>query len=204
MSQPLALLPWIDPIFYLADGTTPNALGTLEFYQAGTSTPQAVYSESDGSVSLGAVLSLNSNGRYATNIYLGGTGYKVIEKDSDGVPIRTVDDVESMGAGGLDTLGSQWSQGAKNQTSYTATNADNLITMNAGTLFLQPSADRTGLPLIVINVAATDSCAITPNGGETLNAIAGVYMLGVLTTPEFGWIMLFPTTSGYYMIGGHL
>jgi hypothetical protein len=75
------------------DDGTPNASGTLEFYEPGTSTPKAVYSDSALGTSLGATVTLNSAGRYtASSIWMNGN-YKVIVKDSSGNTIRTEDEI---------------------------------------------------------------------------------------------------------------
>lgn len=71
----------------------------LRFYEAGTSTPLAVYSDSDLSTSLGSIITCDSSG-YPTSdgatrvlLYTGTDPYKVVLTDADAVTIWTHDDV---------------------------------------------------------------------------------------------------------------
>jgi len=67
----------------------PLANGTIEFYEVGTSTAKAVYSDKDTTVSIGSIVTLDGNGR--ETIFLVDEDYKVIIKDSSGTTIRTQD-----------------------------------------------------------------------------------------------------------------
>lgn len=81
------------------DNGDPVASGTLEFYDAGTSTPRTVYSDKTLSTSLGTTVSLNSagypvtSGNARTLVYPGLTAFKVIAKDSSGSTLWTHDNV---------------------------------------------------------------------------------------------------------------
>lgn len=68
-----------------------------EFYEAGTTTPANVYSDSALSTSLGSSVTADSAGRF-DEIYLGPLIYKVIIKDSGGTTIYEVDDINALGA----------------------------------------------------------------------------------------------------------
>jgi hypothetical protein len=60
--------------------------GTIEFYLAGTTTPQSAYTDSTGTTPIGVVATLDSAGRMTTEIWLtGGIKYKMIVKNSAGV-----------------------------------------------------------------------------------------------------------------------
>lgn len=88
-----------------ADGAIP---ATIEFYDAGTTTPKTVYSDKDLTQSLGAVVYTDSAGTpVATEgstqrvlVYVGTEPYKVVIKDEDGVTLATYDNVEGASAGG--------------------------------------------------------------------------------------------------------
>ncbi|MEM7621407.1 MAG: hypothetical protein AAF228_13350 [Pseudomonadota bacterium] len=67
--------------------------GTLEYDDAGTSNDQIVYSDSDGTSSLGSTVTLDSNGRLTTSIYVNTTGFKETLKDSSGNTIFTEDNI---------------------------------------------------------------------------------------------------------------
>lgn len=67
--------------------------GTFEFYQAGTSTPKNVFSDSDRSVSLGDTLTTDSRGEVGP-VYLDTeVASKVIAKDADGNTLWTEDNL---------------------------------------------------------------------------------------------------------------
>ena len=70
--------------------------GTLEFYAAGTSDALAVYSDSALTVSLGSILTADSNGLLPDFHMAAGTEYKMIAKDSGGTTKWTRDDVFSL------------------------------------------------------------------------------------------------------------
>lgn len=83
--------------------------GSLEFYQAGTSTPRTVYSDSGLSSALGTICYLDSGGypvttqggSTKTNIYTGINAYKIIAKNSSAGTEWTHDNI----IGALDTSG---------------------------------------------------------------------------------------------------
>jgi hypothetical protein len=79
------------------DGNPIN-LATWNFYRTETSTPLAVYSDSDLSVSLGTIVTSNSAGRFA-NIFLDDSSvYRAILKDASGATIKDVDPVNPAAA----------------------------------------------------------------------------------------------------------
>lgn len=81
--------------FIDGNGNPLNA-GTIETYTAGTSTPKATYRESDGAVSNGTTITLDSSGYTPYGVW-GTTGaYKVILKNSGGATLRTRDNVTSI------------------------------------------------------------------------------------------------------------
>jgi len=90
--MPAALLPWIKPQFCDATGT-PVASGKLYSFVAGTTTPQATYSDPalDAPHANTNPIVLNAAGESATNIYLLDTGYKFRLDDANAVTLWTVD-----------------------------------------------------------------------------------------------------------------
>ena len=75
---------------YVDSAGLPVSGGTLNFYETGTSTPLAVYSDQTLSTSLGTSVTLNSAGRPSTQIFLqNGPAYKVILRDSAAAEIWT-------------------------------------------------------------------------------------------------------------------
>ena len=76
----------------------PISGATWNFYATGTTTPVAVYADSDLSTSLGAVVTANSVGRFA-DIYLDDVIYRAILKDAGGASLADIDPVsEPIGA----------------------------------------------------------------------------------------------------------
>lgn len=97
------------PGFRLTDSDTgaPIIGATIEFYDAGTSTPQTVYSDADLGTSIGTSVTTDSlgyptsNGTTKTLVYVGTSDFKVIIKDADGATIATHDNCR----GALNTSG---------------------------------------------------------------------------------------------------
>lgn len=106
----------------VTDGIDAVAGGSIEFYDAGTTTPRTVYSDRGLTSSLGSVVYLDSGGHpvassgSSTKVIVfvaatGGTGenlLKLVVKDSGGVTLATYDNVQvaqdtsTVGAGGAD------------------------------------------------------------------------------------------------------
>lgn len=75
----------------------PYSGATVEFYDAGTTTPKTVYADKDLTVELGTSVSTDAAGRPTsdgttpTDVFVGTAAYKYILKDSGGVTIETKD-----------------------------------------------------------------------------------------------------------------
>lgn len=85
---------WVNPVNNNLLRDAEGALlpgGTLEIYQAGTSTPLAVYSDPDQQVSLGSILTADAYGLLPDFHLTAGTQFKAIAKDSDGATAWTRD-----------------------------------------------------------------------------------------------------------------
>lgn len=205
MALPLSLLfgSWFT--FFDDDGAVLSA-GTLNFFAAGTLTPQSVFADSDGGSSLGAIVTLSAAGRpesmsSPTGVYLSPTGYKLIVKNSLGSTVRTQDNIEDVGAAFLSDLGEFLSQGQKTATSpYTITDDDNFVSMAGGTILLQPVNDRSQ-QLIIQNTSTSVTIAVTPDGSENINGVAAAYTLPAATAaPNLPAVTLLP----YPAAGGYL
>lgn len=89
------------PLDFVSDNNgNPVANGTIEFYDAGTTTPKTVYSDNTLSTALGTTVSTNASGYPVTGggvetlIYVGTADYKIIVKDSTGATLRTRDNIK--------------------------------------------------------------------------------------------------------------
>lgn len=92
-------IPILTP--FLDNQGTPLAGGSVAFYDAGTTTPKAVYAEEGLSTSLGATITLDSAGRPLPDEVWGSGSYRIRLYDSDGVLIDEADPVEEEGASGV-------------------------------------------------------------------------------------------------------
>lgn len=192
------LIPWLEQRFLTADGTAPLSLGTLEFYEAGTSTPQASCTTANLDVDNATTLTLDAGGRPTTNLFLKNTGYKVIVKDSTGAVQYTMDLIENVGATFAQTLGNVLATGAKNVTSgYTVLATDRLVTVastgGANPCIINlPSVATATQPVCVKNVGNIDT-RVTPNGTDlidnqntyyTVPAVSGHVCAAILLMPD--------------------
>jgi len=98
------VMPIWRPQFLDANGN-PLASGTVETFEAGTSTPLATYSDSALSVTNGTTITLNAGGfpqvsGSEVGIYLSPRAYKFVLKNSAGVTQRTLDNVYALQSSG--------------------------------------------------------------------------------------------------------
>ena len=124
----------LDPGARVVDANgNPVSGAKLKFYDAGTSTPKAVYADSALSTSLGSTVTCDSGG-YPTSdgssktlVWTGTASYKLVITDSADVVIATHDNI--TGAISSDDLGGagtgRWSTGA------TALATDTVLTATA-------------------------------------------------------------------------
>lgn len=98
MAQPLTAVRYRE----FDDNGDPLAGGKVYTYLAGTTTPQATYSDSDGTTPNTNPVVLDADG--AAVIYLADSSYKIVVKDSADVTLYTLDDVEP--AAGIDVTSS--------------------------------------------------------------------------------------------------
>jgi hypothetical protein len=201
---PAGILPWIEMRFLLADGT-PNALGTVETYVAGTATPLATYSDVDLTVANPTTIELGSDGRAADPIYLQPTGYKFIVKDVLGATIYTYDNVEDIGQTFASIFGIVLSQGGKQVASgYTVLATDRFVTVDSTggpdpcLVNLLP-ADTATQPVAIKNLG-TIALAVTPDGADTIEGINAAFAVAAAATPNFPTIELVPDGVSAWLI----
>ena len=208
MAQPLALLFGDWTTFLDANGL-PLASGTLNFFQAGTTTPQNVYADPNQVTSLGAIVTLNASGRPSssgnpTGVYWLPTGYKVVIKDVNNAVVVTQDHFEPVSETILATQANLFTTGQKNATGgYTATAAtDYLITAN-GTPINLPAAATFGHQLVIKNVSASP-VLVTPTGTETIDNVNAAYSLPAASSPQFPSVLLYSDgISGWWIAASH-
>ena len=95
-AQVASLMPDVFPQFFDANGN-PLSAGTITFYFAGTTTPQAAYTDATRITPVQNPLTLDSAGRPSTSIFLApNNSYKMVLKDAAGVILRTVDNVSDV------------------------------------------------------------------------------------------------------------
>jgi len=90
--------PFFNPVFQFTDPNgVPYAGGSLAFYESGTNTPLATYSDSGLTVPNPNPVPLGSGGFPATPIWLQNLEYRVVLSDANGVQIWLVDPLETGG-----------------------------------------------------------------------------------------------------------
>jgi hypothetical protein len=98
----MAAFRFFDPVPQFRDALgNLCAGGSLTFTDSGTTTARNVFSDTGLSISLGNVLTLDSDARYSEDPYLSGA-YRVVLKDSDGVTVWSRDNVQDVASGGLE------------------------------------------------------------------------------------------------------
>lgn len=93
MSTPTALMPFPRQQFFSTAGAV-LAGGSIYFYAAGTSTPQAAYSDSSGNTPLANPVVLDAAG--SASIWLSSSLYKIVAFDVNGVQQWSVDNVSAV------------------------------------------------------------------------------------------------------------
>lgn len=130
-----------------ADGN-PIPEGTVEFFDAGTTTPKAVYSDSSLTTPILQPIEADSAGRLP-KIYLATGSYKITVKDADAVVIYTEDNLDSgipAGSGALAVLnggtGATTASGAR--TNLGAAAQTDLDTISASVSAIEGQIDDVG------------------------------------------------------------
>lgn len=197
MTLPLALIPWIEQRFLLADGS-PNAGGSIETYASNLTTPQATYTGPDIAIDPAnpTTITLDADGRPPDPIFLAPTGYGFKVYDADGVQLYSITGVEDPGAVAFATLANTLAEGSRDQVSgYVIDNDDNTVTVLPAAspdpclIFLPAAADRT-FPLTIISKATAVVVRITRDGTDTLNGQSANLDLDPGVSPAYSGVTL--------------
>jgi hypothetical protein len=187
-------LPWIDIQFHDDDGE-PLALGSVESFLAGLSTPAVTYSDAELTTALPVVIDLGADGRPTTNVWLDNHYYKFVIKDALGATVRTIDGVGSPGDIFAATYGTiAVTASALDETSgFTITNetfvtVDSTGGANPAVINLPAAADYS--KAVIIKNMGTIALAITPNGADTIDGIAAAYTVAASASPLFRSVTL--------------
>jgi hypothetical protein len=207
---PGSLLPWIDLQFHDAVGA-PLALGTVEFFEAGSSTVhKAVYTDAARTAAHPNPLTLGADGRPLDAVYLAPGGYTAVVRDADGVQVGPPADVEDVGLTWLESFGLALATGAKSVGAwYVVVETDGLITIASGggtedpcPITLPPVAGWTKA-VIVKNVGAK-AVALYPTGSDTIDLVSGIYTLPAAAAGVCPTLFLVPDgVSAWYILGSH-
>lgn len=172
MTDAANVLSFLD---YIADDGLPVSGGSIEFYQAGTSTARTVYSDAALTVSLGTIVYTDSEGfpvstqggSTRVSIYTGIGAYKVIVKDADGVALITRDNIP----GALDTSGFGTTSALPTVPVSAKTAAYTITTNDRGYLF---NANPTGGTFVITlpsAVTAGDNFTVGIRHNGTANQV---------------------------------
>lgn len=147
--------PASNAFLQIIQSTGPASGATAEYYESGSTTPAAVYSDEDLSTSLGAVLSggnaADSQGRFPIHFLDPAVSYKRIIKSSAGSTIRTDDPVQtaSSSASSIPTISTiamlqaeTWATVARPDAVYVISNT---TAGDGGGLFRYDSSDTSSV-----------------------------------------------------------
>lgn len=173
---------------FLDNSGDPLASGTVQYYEAGTTTDEPIYSDAAGATALPNPITLNSAGRAvdgASNlvaIYLsdaGATDYKEEVKDSGGTTIWTDDDIPvpvDLTASLSDTAKPriQWATDTDAAVSLTAGNlgGGRLASSGSNNITYSPisaSVAGNGNGYLIKKTNASNTVTFDPDGAETVD-----------------------------------
>ena len=171
-----SLSPWFAQQFFDNNGL-PLAGGKIYTYAAGSTTPQAAYTDSSGNTALPNPIILDGSGR--ASIWLLNIGYKMVVKDSNDVTLYTIDNVNPFAIGAGTIVTSMLADGAVTTSKLadgaatTAKIADGAITaakLAAGVGFLPDLA--VGPTQVYTTIGAAVSAAMP---GQSIYIQTGTY-----------------------------
>ena len=207
----MALYPGVplpDPnIQFFSDEGQPLAGGFLQFYTAGTTSPQDTFSDSDLDPLHANTnpIELDASGRSPTPIYLSPVGYKVVLMDADAVTLWVRDEIEGWNVF-PQTWGNLLTAGASNVTTgYTVLDTDRLVTVDssggATVINLLAAGDATQ-PLTIKNLG-TNTVTVTPDGTDTIDGLTS-FVIAAASSPTFPSIMLASDgVSAWWILASH-
>jgi hypothetical protein len=179
------------PIYLNASGE-PCAGGTLTFYETGTTTPKAVYTNKALGVSATNPHTLSSQGRPTTDLW-GSGSYRVVLKDSGGATIWTRDDVDELLTGsGIPSMTSNSGKFLTNNgsvASWGVVSQVPSVTGNSGKyLYTDGSTASWRNPNFVPAVTSvTSSATITPDAGSDLTVVTALAVPATIANPSGTW-----------------
>lgn len=90
----------LDPftVFLNLTGTAPASGGRFDFFEAGTTTPKAVYANPALSVSNGSTIELDAAGRLSADCW-GDGAYRARQYDADDTLVKDLDNIQAPGGG---------------------------------------------------------------------------------------------------------
>ena len=192
------------PVFSILDRITdangdPVSGGYAEFYEAGTTTPRTVYSDSGLSTSLGSIVYADAGGypvdtqggTTKVSVYTGTGAYKVIVKDSGGSTLITRDNIP----GALDTSGFAVTSASPSTPTLSKTAAYSVTVNDAGKLI---NANCTGGSFVITLPSAStagDGFRIGIRHAGTANTVT-IASVGSQSIAQPG-----PSTTVFTLIG---
>ena len=160
---------------YVTAAGEPVSGGSIEFYQAGTSTARTVYSDAALTVSLGTIVYTDSEGfpvstqggSTRVSIYTGTAAYKVVVKNSSGTTLFTRDNIP----GALDTSGFTTTSALPTVPVSAKTAAYTITTSDRGYLFNCNPTGGTFVMTLPSAVTAGDNFTIGIRHNGTANQV---------------------------------
>ena len=174
----------------------PIAGAKLFSYVAGTSTPQALYADSNLTTPLSNPVVADSGGLFV-GLYMLATGYKLDLQTSGGVSKWTLDNVSDPGWSFANNFGTAMVTGAFNVSSgYTVTSGVLFVTANGGTVNL-PAVTGWTQPITVKNLSTSATLTAARNGSDTIDGVAANYVIAASVSPNFKTITFLPTAGDW-------
>lgn len=205
MALPGAVLH--DPRWQIFDANgVPLAGAKLYAFATGTVTPLSLYTNAALTVAHAHPVVADADGRFAAMFMLP-QGYDLAAKTSADVAVWSITNYASPFSF-LANLGDELAVGNKNQTSgYTVLSTDNFVSISvtggaSPVIVNLQAATARGLPLVVENRTAV-AMAVTPNGSDTIDGVAGAYTVPLAASPLFPKVVLLPVTGGYVIFASH-
>lgn len=214
LSVPFSLIQF--PGYFTDLDGAPLAAGSLQFYAAGTTTPQDVYADCNGDATLTNPVVLDSSG--FAQIFLGSAGlYDVVVSDSTAVELYTIEGVGNPGQILFASLGNLLATGSQNVDSgysilstdqfVTVTNTSNtnpwIVNLPAASTRSTATSTGNGLPLTIKNLSAFAG-TIVPNGADTIEVDNAAFSIPAQTGSTYPSVILLSNgTSGWWVQASH-
>lgn len=177
----MADVVWFTGEQFFDDSGNPLNAGTIEFYDATTSSPRTVYQNSTEATPWGTSLTLNSAGRLTAGVFVPTGAWKYILKNSVGTVVATQDNIP----GAVPTVNASFARIERpiltKATNYTVVVGDLGSKINADAsggditiTMLSAVTAEDGGDMVVQNVGATGTVTIATSGGQTINGSTSI------------------------------